>query len=206
MFKDRIEAGKLLAKKLSQYKSEDAVVLGIPRGGMPVAFVISKKLNLPLSLVVTRKIGAPVQKELAIGAVGPGGVKVFDQALIKRLRVDQEYIEKRVEVEKRELKKRIKKFGEKKINLEDKVAILVDDGIATGATVEAAIKYLRKKKADKIILAVPVSPKDSLDKLGKLVDKVVVLNTPLEFYAVGQFYRDFPQVSDEEVVQLLQND
>lgn len=208
MLKNREEAGRLLAEKLVDYKDKDGVlVLGIPRGGIPVASELSNKLNLPLDIVVTRKLGAPGQEELAIGAIGPEGVSVFDEDLITRLQVSEEYKKSVIQKEMEEMEERIKKFrGEREIpNFKDKTVILVDDGIATGATVEAAIKYLKKKEVEKIILAVPVAPLENVDELKRLVDEFVAISIPEEFYAVGQFYKDFPQTKDEEVVRLLQN-
>lgn len=206
MFKNRQEAGQLLAKRLDNYKGDkDAIVVGIPRGGVPVASEIAEHLNLPLDVVVTRKLGAPGQEELAIGAIGPEGVFVFDKNLIARLRVDDDYKQMIVERESKEMEERIKKFrGEREVSFKGKTVILVDDGIATGSTVEAAIKYLRKKEAKKVILAVPVAPLDNVEELEALADEFVAIDTPREFYAVGQFYKDFPQTSDEEVIKLLQ--
>ena len=205
VFENRYEAGGLLAEKLNKLKGEkNVVVLGIPRGGVITASVIASELILPLDVVIIRKIGAPYQKELAIGAVSEGGVRVLEESLIKRLEVDEKYIQKAVKENWREIKTRIKKFrGGKRLNLAGKSVVLVDDGIATGATIEAAIGFLKKEGAKKIILATPVAPRDTLSKLTKLVDEVVVLETPSDFRAVGQFYHDFPQVTDEEVVSLL---
>jgi len=206
VFKDRKEAGFLLARKLTRYKKKkDVIVLGIPRGGVVVAKIISIKLRVPFNIIVTKKIGAPYQEELAIGAVSEGGEYILDQELIDRLNVVKDYIEKVVKDKEREVKERVNKFrlGNLKLRLKSTTIILVDDGIATGATTQAAIKYLRKKKVKKIILAVPVAPKDSILKFRKLTDELIVLETPYDFRAVGQFYRNFPQVSDEEVVELL---
>mgnify|MGYP001066236906 CR=1 FL=1 len=207
MFENREEAGKLLAEKLVVYKDEgDVVVAGIPRGGVPVAAEIAKTLDLPLDVVVTRKIGAPGQEELAIGAIGPEGVSVFDEDLISRLGVSEDYKEQVVEDETEEMNERIRKFrGSKKPqNFKGKTVIIVDDGVATGSTVEASIKYLKMKGASKTILAVPVAPLESVEELEALVDKFIAIATPDEFYAVGQFYKDFPQTEDEEVIRLLQ--
>lgn len=207
MFEDREEAGQLLADELTAYrKKKDVVVVGIPRGGVPVASKIAKTLDLPLDVVVTRKIGAPGREELAIGAIGPGGVRVFDKDLIKRLSVDDEYKENAIKREKVKIRKRVAKFrkGKKEYDYKSKTVILVDDGIATGATIEAAVKYLGKKEAGKIILAVPVAPLESVEQFKSMVDEFISLKTPKEFYAVGQFYRSFPQTTDEEVIKLLQ--
>lgn len=205
MFKNRVHAGKLLAQKLRDYKSETSVlVLSIPRGGVAVARVVANYLGSQLGVVVTRKIGAPGQEELAIGAIAPDGRGLFDRQLIKRLGVGREYIDKKVKEEKLKIKMRLEKFQTRAPRIKGKIVILVDDGIATGATAEAAVAYLRRRKPKKIVLAIPVAPKDTVEKLKGLVDDLIVLQTPPHFGAVGQFYRDFPQVSDEEVVKLLQ--
>lgn len=208
MFKNRKEAGQLLAERLVDFKGKKhTLVVGIPRGGVPVAFQLAKSLNLPLDIVVTRKLGAPGQKELAIGAIGPKGVSVFDEDLIERLKVEKEYQQSIIQKEKKEIKQRVRKFRGKKKESDfgGKTVILVDDGIATGSTVEAAIKYLRKKGTKRVILAVPVAPLESVDKFKKIANEFVVIDTPKDFYAVGQFYKEFPQTSDEEVIKLLQN-
>lgn len=207
MFESRFEAGAILSRRLVGFRGiKDALVLAIPRGGVVVGRVVSSKLNLHLSVLVVRKIGAPNQPELAIGAVGPEGTVVLDEGVIKDLEVRKEYIEKEIEIKKLEVKERIEKYRVDKLppELGGKSVILVDDGIATGATVEAAIKYLRGKKVNKLVLAVPVAPNSLVDKLKKLVDEIIVLEARDDFFAVGDFYRDFSQVTDEEVIQLLQ--
>lgn len=187
MFEDRIEAGNLLARRFASLNEVYDVVLAIPCGGVVVGRVIADYLRLPLFALVVKKVLTPGESELAAGAIGPEGV--FSGR-------------KSSEIEKL-VKKRIEKFG-RLGNLRGKKIILVDDGIATGATIETAIKYLKKKEVGKIILAMPVVPKDVIDEIHKKVDKVVVLKTPQEFQAVGEFYHYFPQVTDEEVLQLLQ--
>lgn len=189
--------------RLSSYKESGSLLVAIPRGGVVVAKAISDMLNIPLTLVLTRKIGAPGQSELAIGAVASGGIVVRDERLISDLSVSEKYINKEIKKEIKVIAQRQKKYGKCTVNMGRKTAILVDDGIATGATVKAAIAYLRKQKVNKVILAVPVAPKDAVEELKPLVDKVIVLDTPDDFSSVGQFYRYFPQVTDEEVVSLL---
>lgn len=203
MFEDRINAGELLGAKLSFCKESDSLLVAIPRGGVVVGKAISEMLNIPLSLVLTRKIGAPGQSELAIGAVASGGIIVRDEKLISDLSVSEKYIKNEIKKERKVMALRQKKYGKCTVNLRGKQAILVDDGIATGATVKAAIAYLRERGVSKLILAVPVAPKDAVEELKPLVDKIVVLDTPDDFSSVGQFYRYFPQVTDEEVVKLL---
>lgn len=209
MFEKRLEAGEVLSQKLLKYKGvEGVLVLAIPRGGVVVGKAISSKLNLHLDVLIVRKIGAPSQPELAVGAVGSGEEIVLDEKMINDLDVEEEYIQKEIEIKKHEVEEGIKKFRAEKpsLELQGKQIILVDDGIATGATVEAAIKYLRHKKVKKLVLAVPVAPNNLVRKLKKLVDEILVLAAEDDFFAVGDFYRDFSQVTDEEVIQLLQND
>ncbi len=190
IFKDRQAAGKLLAERLKNTKAD--LVLGIPRGGVVVASEIAKQLSLPLDVVITRKIGAPFQSELALGAVDPDGEVVGEQGL-------------GVGKELQEIKRRGKLYrqGKKPLNLKNKSVILVDDGLATGLTAASAINYLRRHGAKEIILAVPVASKEALGKIK--ADKVEVLHVPLFLDAIGRFYQSFEQVSDEEVVELLRN-
>ncbi|MBI4157516.1 phosphoribosyltransferase [Candidatus Woesebacteria bacterium] len=206
MFKNREEAALKLAQKLSSYKKRtDVLVLGIPRGGVITGYVLTKMLKVSFGVLVIRKIGAPSQSELAIGAVGPGGVVILDKDLIKRLRVEPGWLKEEIKKKKIEVDERITRFGSgKKYDFKGKAVILTDDGIATGATIEAAIKCLRKVGVKEIILAVPVAPSDTASRLGKMVGKIVILEIPKLFSAVGQFYREFPQVADAEVIQLLQ--
>lgn len=197
----------MLFKKLLEYQGNcSAVVLAIPRGGVVVGKVIAERLKIPLDIIVVKKIGAPNEPELAIGAVGPEETVVLDGKVIKDLEVEEEYIQKEVEIKEQEVRERIEKYrvGKSPLELEGKSVILVDDGVATGATVEAAIKYLRGKKVKKLVLAVPVAPKSLAKKLKRLVDEILVLEARDDFFAVGDFYRDFFQVTDEEVIQLLQ--
>jgi len=187
VFEDRTDAGSLLAHRLSLSKEAFDVVLAVPRGGVVVGRVVADGLHLPLYALVIKKVPTLGQPELAAGAIGPEGV--FSGR-------------KSAEIE-RIVQERIEKFGWLR-NLRGKKVVLVDDGIATGATIETAIKYLKKKKVGKITLAVPVATKGFIDKILKEVDRVVVLKMPWGFQAVGEFYRYFPQVADEEVLQLLQ--
>lgn len=195
-----------MAEKLSHLKSKKTVVLGIPRGGVVVAAEVAKKLGAPLDLIVTKKIGAPDQPELAIGAVGPAGTRVIDEKLARQTGVDDEYLNREGRLKVAEIIRLMKQLrGRKKaISLKGKTAIVVDDGVATGATVEAALRYLAGQKPAKIILAVPVGAPDSMEKLAPLADEVACLERPPYFAAVGQFYRDFPPVTDEEVRKTLE--
>lgn len=203
IFKDRVSAGKLLAKRLKDTKAD--LVLGIPRGGVVVAAGIAKVLKLPLDIIVTRKIGAPIQSELALGAVDPDGETVWEKKLLNDLRLKINDLGEIIQNEWKELKRREDLYrGEKPpLKPEGKIVILVDDGIATGSTTLAATAYLKRHKAKKIILAVPVASREAAERLTREIDEAVILETPDYFQAVGQFYQSFLPVSDQEVIQLL---
>lgn len=217
MFKNRVEAGRLLSDKLIKYRGNTkTAVLSIPRGGIVVGQELAKNLNLPLTYVVVKKLRAPGNPELAIGALAPDGVKVIDWELALKIGVEQEYLDEEIERKQKEVEERTEKFLERSnlrggsTSLKDKnFIILTDDGVATGATVLAAIKYIKNLKpttynlSPKIILAVPVVAKDTFDKLKSEVDEIIALEIPDSFSAVGQFYEEFPQVTDEEVIKML---
>jgi len=220
MFVNREEAGELLAQSLQEYRDRDnAVVFAIPRGGVVVGNKIAKILHLPLKVIVVRKLGAPANPELAIGAVAPEGIQVIDEDLVFRLGVGKKYLDEEIKRKRRELQERMERFGIKNLELtikNKKIMILVDDGVATGATTLAAIRYLKYLKLRtnlpvgkagnlelKTILAVPVIAKDTYNRLQSEVDKIVALEIPESFGAVGEFYREFPQVDDEEVKNIL---
>lgn len=231
MFQNRKEAGKLLSQKLKFYKnSKNAVILAIPRGGVVVGRQIADRLHIPLSVLVVKKLSAPHNPELAIGALAPAGVKYIDWDLVLRSGVEQEYFDKEIREKSKEIEERVRKFqfssASWRIKIQNyKTFILVDDGIATGATTLAAMKYIKevlgvrgqgseigkeeklKSKTynlkPKIILAVPVIAKDTYNKLKSNVDQIVALEASGSFNAVGQFYLEFPQVSDEEVMKCL---
>jgi len=198
MWRDRREAGRYLAEALKEFKNKDVLVLAIPRGGVVVGDEVATALNAALDVVVPRKIGAPFNPELAIGAIAADGSKVLDQNLIQRLDVSEEYLKKEIERQTEEIKRRISEYrGDRPpLEIEEKTVILVDDGVATGATTLAAIKYLRNKKPAQIILAIPVGPPDTVEKLKKEVDRLICLSIPSLFYAVGQFYEQFEQTTD----------
>ncbi|MBI2334629.1 phosphoribosyltransferase [Candidatus Daviesbacteria bacterium] len=202
MFKDRESSGKVLAERLKNVKAD--LVLGIPRGGVVVASEIAKELNLPLDIIVTRKIGAPTQPELALGAVDPDGEAVLDQALLDQLQISN--IKYQIENVWKEVKRREDLYRHARSGLaklvNDKAVILVDDGMATGATVLAAVKYLKRHGA-KVILAVPVASQEALNRIKDDCEEIIILHAPEYFQAVGQFYHEFEPVSDEEVVQYL---
>lgn len=206
MFKNREEAGILLAKKLKREKiSNDAIVIAIPRGGVVVADVVAKELHIPLSLVVVKKIGSPGNPELAIGAVAPEGTVFWDEKLMKTLPVGEQEKEKLLEEKKRERETKEQLFHVQPSVMNGKYVVVVDDGVATGATVIAASLFLRRKGALQIVLAVPVIAKDTLSYIKKYVNKVVYLEAPLRFYAVGEFYEEFPEIKDENVLEILRS-
>lgn len=208
LFKNRQVAGQLLTQELKKYHGhKQTIILAIPRGGVVIGHEMAKYLNLPLDIVVTKKIGAPFNEEFAIGAVALDGVIMVNEEILYSLGVKQDYILKRGEEIKKAIEQKIINLrGQKPLpELTGKTVILTDDGIATGYTMKAAIAYLRHKEAKKIILAIPVAPPDSTNEMKLLADEVIVLKTPDYFSAVGQFYENFEQVSDEECQTLLKS-
>ncbi len=206
IFKNRQEAGKKLAEKLKDFQdSQDLIVLAIPRGGLVIGKQLSLVLNCPLDILVTKKIGAPNNPELAIGAVGIIGEPVINEELTSRLGVGKGYLEKEITNRKAEVERRVREYRGNRsiIELKDKTIIITDDGVATGATMMAAIEIVRQQGPKKIIVAIPVISRDSMLKLEEQADEVVYLEAPLMFFAVGQFYQEFDQVSDKEVKELL---
>ena len=206
-FQDRTSAGKALAKAVLRRKLVDPVVLALPRGGVPVAVEIARDLKAPLDLVLVRKIGVPMQPELAVAAVVDGGEPevVVNEDVAALCELDQAFIEEQAKVELKEIERRRNLYllGLARVPIEGRVVIVVDDGIATGASVRAALKALRRKKPKALILAVPVAPSNSVEALRAEVDEFICLQTPDPFFSIGLHYRDFRQVSDEEVVRLL---
>ncbi len=206
-FRDRAEAGKKLAEALADLKGQpDVVVLGIPRGGVVTAVEVAKALGVPLDVTITRKLGAPGNPELAIGAVGSDGAVVLDGETVQALRVGQEYLDREIERQIEEVRRRAKTYrGDRPpVALEGKRVVVVDDGLATGATMLATVRTLRGRNPKEIIVAVPVAPPDAIRRLEGEADRVISLMTPAYFWAVGMFYEDFNQVSDEEVKALLE--
>lgn len=205
VFKDRYEAGVLLAEKLSSYRGTVSCVLGLARGGVAVAKILADDLNLSLDVLVVKKIGHPGQEELAIGALAPDGVSHVDWRLAGRLGIDEAYIHQAISLQQSAISEKTRTYrkGRKPYAFREKTVIIIDDGAATGATIEVAIKWLRKKHAKRIVVALPIAPKELIPKIAPEVDELVVLHTPDEFSAVGQFYEQFEQVTDEEVVELL---
>jgi predicted phosphoribosyltransferase len=200
MFRDRIEAGTQLAAKLKKYKNDHSIVLAVPRGGVPVAYAVASELGFPIEVVLTKKIGHPMNKEYAIGAAS-----LTDYFVIPHEHVTPEYIEHELLRIRTRLKEMYKRFmGDKEPeSLQGKTVIVIDDGIATGNTLLGTVNVLRKSNPGKIIIAVPVASKNAVQKLSEQVDEVVAVLIPETFSGVGAFYKDFHQVSDEEVMFYL---
>ena len=205
LFSDRVDAGKKLAKALERFKGSDVVVLGIPRGGVVVANEVAETLGAPLDVVVTRKIEAPGEPEYALGAVTQDGEVILDRKAVESLGASSEYLDDQVRKKRREVKERMEGLRSDKPypSLEGKVVIIVDDGIATGSSVGAAVMSVRKRRPKDVIVAVPVAPRDAIEALREDGTKVVCLETPGSFLAIGEFYSDFNQVEDVEVKRIL---
>jgi putative phosphoribosyl transferase len=204
IFEDRIEAGRRLGQRLEYLRGQDIVVLGLPRGGVPVAFEVATALDAPLDVIVVRKLGVPFQPELAMGAIGEGGAHVLDKHIVSRVRVTEAELHAVEQRERALLETRVARFrkGRPRTDLNGRIAVIVDDGIATGSTARAACQTARTLGAAKVILAVPVAPADTLADLTE-PDEIVCLATPRQFTAVGYHYRDFAPTGDDEVVLLL---
>jgi putative phosphoribosyl transferase len=204
-FPDRTVAGRRLAARLGHLRGKDVVVLGLPRGGVPVAAEVAASLGAPLDVLVVRKLGVPFQRELAMGAIGEDGVRVLNDEVLRLVRVSDADLAATEADERRELERRSKRFrGDRpRVPLKGKTAVIVDDGIATGATARAACEVARAQGAEHIVLAVPVAPPDTVRSLSRVTDEVVVVEQPAWLSSIGQWYDDFRQTSDEEVVALL---
>jgi putative phosphoribosyl transferase len=205
-FRNRTEAGKLLAAKLTEYASRpDVLVLGLPRGGIPVAFEVAKALNAPLDVCLVRKLGVPGHKELAMGAIATGGVRVINENVVHWLRIPQQIIDEVAAMEMQELERRNRLYrGNRPLpKVKNHTIILVDDGIATGATIRAAIATLKQQHPRELVVAVPVAGVSTCEELQAEVDKVVCVMMPEDLYAIGIWYEDFEQTADAEVCELL---
>lgn len=207
-FENRTEGGRVLATKLIGYKNrKDIVILALPRGGVPVAFEVAKVLNAPLDVFLVRKLGVPGQEELAFGAIASGGIRVFNESLIRAFNIPRPLIENIVEKQQKELERREKIYrrGRTKPDLENKTVIIVDDGLATGATMRAAITAIRILDPKQIIVAAPVASQNICEEIMCKSDDLCIFSmTPEPFYGVGMWYRNFGQTSDEEVCYLLE--
>jgi putative phosphoribosyl transferase len=201
-FKDRHAAALELIPYLDKYRNESGIILAVPRGGVPIAYPIAKSLNLPLELLMTKKIGHPANKEFAIGAVS-----LQDHIVDDTFSIPQYYIDAEIQNIRESLKEKYRKFAGKRepTDLENKTVIIIDDGIATGNTILSSIKMLRQQKPKKLVIAVPVAPADTVSKLKEQVDDIVCLYTPDPFLGVGLHYVDFSQVSDEEVIRMMRD-
>ena len=206
-FSDRVDAGKRLASALKDFASKNGIVLAIPRGGVVVGYEIARVLNLPLDVIIPRKLGAPDNPELAIGAVAEDGTTILDDNLVSYLGVSREYIREESERQKQEIQRRLRIYRQEMPgpNLRGLDVIIVDDGIATGSTMKAALASVKNRGAASVTVAVPVGPPSTIRELKKQADHVVFLYTPEYFQAIGQFYDDFSQTTDEEVIQLLKD-
>jgi putative phosphoribosyl transferase len=207
MFRDRKDAGIQLAEKLRHYKDRElTVVLALPRGGVVTGIEIARHLNLPLDVLIVRKIGFPGQREFAIGAVSETDTVILNQSIISEYDVSNDYIQDEIAKQKEEIVRRVELYrgGKRILEIEGRTVILVDDGVATGSTVKAAIATLKKEKISRLVAAIPVAPPDSANELKEMVDEFICLEIPWDFQAVGNFYDDFEQVTDAEVVEILQ--
>ncbi|KUL33481.1 phosphoribosyl transferase [Streptomyces sp. NRRL F-4489] len=205
LFTDRADAGRRLAEALRHLEKDNPVVLGLPRGGVPVAYQVAQALRAPLDVIVVRKLGVPYQRELGFGAIGEGGVRILSDDIIRRGRVAREDVAAVQRTEEAELARQAGRFraGRERLPLTGRTAIVVDDGIATGATAAAACQVVRAQGAARVVLAVPVAPPDAAERLRTAADEFVCLSTPYAFSAVGEWYEDFSQTADDEVVALL---
>ncbi|ORV61527.1 phosphoribosyl transferase [Mycobacterium europaeum] len=206
-FIDRADAGRQLGARMGYLRGQDVVVLGLPRGGVPVAFEVAKALQAPLDVLLVRKLGVPYHRELAFGAVGDGGVRVFSDAVVREARLTHQEMAAVEAQELAELQRRSERFrgARQPVPLRGRIALIVDDGIATGATAQAACQVARAEGAGKVVLAVPIAATETAQQFARYADEVVCLETPVPYLAVGQGYRHFPQTSDDEVVALLES-
>jgi predicted phosphoribosyltransferase len=204
-FEDRADAGRRLARELGAFRGSDTVVLALPRGGVPVAFEVARALGAPLDVLVVRKLGVPGQPELAFGAVGEDGVRVINESLVRDIGLSADDMAAVEAAQQTEVARRAERFrcGHERIPLRGRTALIVDDGVATGATAKAACQVARAQGAGRVVLAVPISGSDVHGRFAGYADEVISLRTPAFFSAVGQGYRNFTQTSDEEVVALL---
>jgi predicted phosphoribosyltransferase len=207
-FHDRREAGRVLARALGHYADrQDVVVLALPRGGVPVAFEVARALGAPLDVFTVRKLGVPGQEELAMGAVASGGVRILNESVVRTLRLQPELIDRVARVELQELARQehAYRLDRPPLDVRGRVVILVDDGLATGASMRVAVAALRRRGPARLVVAVPTAPTETCRELEEEVDEVVCAATPEPFMAVGLWYEDFSQTTDEEVEELLQN-
>ena len=206
MFSDRIDAGKRLAARLGHLRGPDTVVVGLPRGGVPVAAEVARQLGAPLDVILVRKLGVPFQPELGMGAIGEDGVRVINTDIVRMVGVNDREVADVEDRERTELQRRSELYrrGRARVRLQGRTVVVVDDGVATGSTARAACQVARAEGATRVVLAVPVAPADWTLRLAGEADEFIALDTPADFSGVGQFYRDFSQTTDEEVRALLE--
>ncbi|HBG27943.1 MAG: hypothetical protein A2Y10_18280 [Planctomycetes bacterium GWF2_41_51] len=207
-FQNRIEAGKLLLNYLEKFKTDKTVVLGIPRGGVIIANEIAVGLKAAMDIVLTHKIGAPGNKELAVGAISENGSLFVNESIADYVGADQPYIEREKKYQLQEIESKVQLYREilPKLELKEKIVIITDDGVATGATMQAALWAIRQKKPEKLILALPVGPEDAITKLSKDADDTICLKTPQYFEALNRFYIEFNQVEDEHLLRIFEQE
>ena len=205
VFLNRKDAGEKIADQLEKFKNDNVIVLAVPRGGIEVAYDTIKRYNFEWDLIIPRKIGAPDNKEVAVGAVSVDRSYIINEYFVKALKISNKYLAQEINDEINEIKRRLKKYRgtEELPDVKDKTVILIDDGIATGFTLTAAIKSIKNLGAIKIVLAVPVGPKHTVKQFKEIVDEVICIYSPDDFTSVGRYYEDFSQVEDEEVFNLL---
>lgn len=205
-YRDRFDAGRQLAAELARFANHPAaVVLGLPRGGVPVAFEVARNLGVPLDVFLVRKLGVPGHEELAMGAIASGGIRVLNHDVLHTMRIPGEVVDAVARKEAQELDRRDREYrdGRPAPVIEGQLCLLVDDGLATGSTMRAAVAALRQQEPGRIVVAVPVAPLEVLREFRRLADEVVVVDTPEPFYAVGAWYEDFTQTTDQEIRELL---
>jgi predicted phosphoribosyltransferase len=206
MFRDRRDGGRALAHVLSAYAERpDVVVLALPRGGVPVGYEVARALHVPLDVYIVRKLGVPGHEEYAMGAIASGGVRVLNEKIVQLLGIPDDAVEAVARAEQRELERRERQYreGRPPLDVRGRTVILVDDGLATGATMLAAVKALQAEQAERIVVAVPTAAPQTCEDMRHEADEVICATTPEPFHAVGLWYRDFDQTSDEEVHELL---
>ncbi|MGV2829242.1 phosphoribosyltransferase [Myxosarcina sp. GI1(2024)] len=207
LFRDRTDAGRQLAKKLMVYADHnDILVLGLPRGGVAVAFEVAQALNAPLDVLLVRKLGVPGNEELAMGAIASGGIQIINDELVARLNLNQQAIARVVASEEKELlrRERVYRANRPPLAVNERTVILVDDGLATGATMNAAVTAIKQQNPKQVIAAVAVAAPETCDKTLIKADRIICVKTPKPFFAVGLWYRNFPPTTDEEIVELLE--
>lgn len=207
MFKNRNEAGKLLAKKLAAYaKKKDVIVIGLPRGGVVLSYEIARALDVLMDVVVAKKLAMPGNPEAAIGAVTADGKLFLDRDAIDSLKIEQDYIDNEIAQKKEEAERRqtLYRADRSQLTLKNKIVILVDDGVATGSTMRAAIESVNAQEPKELVLAIPVAPPEFVKTIAPTVDKIICLKTPEQFVAVGAFYKHFEQIEDDEVMRMLE--